>query len=696
EDLAAQHDLPLLEFWNGFLHDHVVPFRHREYVRAACITLALPENKDRGLLEIATDFAESVYDFKQRNSQFRLLREHSRTTTVFWLYQVKLALDTAWKTKAYENQADAPPFPVILSHAPHLLNEKLPLEYYTERLLNSDEAQRYWMLPTLKPIPEYVTMPKPIFAAAFGSKTTKADPEDFHLERYLRLALVVVQRYLRPGEARRRSWFVQLAFESIQKEIMQLRSLCSHSDIPLYSETKAYFCLQLVHAALSQLQATGEGEMIQNFTYHSFQQLFAIKPSSIWKKHYSAKVWDSVQSRGRFSPPDLKPLPTTIPTTNNVMETNSIRQVSSLPDPNEAFRKLGLIPELPSMDIINFNLAILLEDNKTIALPISPSSPDGIPTDAHLLRYIHSFVILGGSTDTIPLRAKTALSLLSRNPTLNLTRTTFLLNLCLSLAPGISLAYPTIPSLQPNTDYSSPSLNPTTIVNCSFDASGNRLIYHNCPCHSDLPMDIAKYQPYTDAVAYPDAYPHYHAPDDLPPQIYHGCECHSALLLDQDKLAVVVAEKWKTIEKSEKVPKGTCYVSDENSRKELDEDGRFIAWLRGNLVLVCGDEVGRVWYEEKWGGEEEGKKKWVKPGREKIGNWGFEVLVVPEEESEYVDVDGLTNGVRGLLDVDGEENDDAKTLADAGKEEQGEGEGEAAADDDDDDWEAVSQSGTLC
>lgn len=75
EDLAAAQDLAPLEFWNGFLHGRIVPFRHREYIRVAYITLGLPENQERGLLEIATDFANSIHAFKLRNSQFQLLPE---------------------------------------------------------------------------------------------------------------------------------------------------------------------------------------------------------------------------------------------------------------------------------------------------------------------------------------------------------------------------------------------------------------------------------------------------------------------------------------------------------------------------------------------------------------------------------------------------------------------------------------------
>ncbi|KAK3985213.1 hypothetical protein QBC44DRAFT_345448 [Cladorrhinum sp. PSN332] len=670
QDLAAEHDLTTLEFWNGFLHAHIVPFRHREYIRVASITLALPENRDRGLLEVATDFANSIHGYKQRNSQFQLLPEH-RTTTVFWLYQVKLALDSLWKAQGYVNSTEAPPFPVILSRAPDLLNEKLPNKYYSDSLLNSGEAQKYWMLPDIKALPDNADVPKPLSFAAFGNKT-KHDADDYHLVRYIRLALVVVQHYLRPGETRRRSWFIQLAFDSTQREIIKLRA-SGKPEIPLYSETQAYFYLQLVHAALSQLQTTGKEDMIETLTYHSFQQLFAIKPS-IWKKHYSPKVWDQLESRGRFNPPDLKPLPNTI-SPANVIESNSIKQASLLQDSNEPFRKLGLIPELPAFEIINFNLNIFLEDYKTATLPISPSSPNGIPTHAHLLRYIYIFVIRGGSTDNAHARAKQALSLLSRNPSLNPTRTTFLLNLALSLAPGISLAYPSVPSLQPNPDYNPPPPpEPNFGPNRIQVQNGRRSVrYHNCPCHAQVPM--AENAGGKEAVEYPDTYPYREKT-----QLYHGCACHPCVPLDQDKLAAVMAEKYKKIEKMEKTRNGTCFGGGDT--QGWKEDDGFGKWVRSNLVLVCPEEVGRVWYPQGkiWGGEE-GKEKWVRPDK-KVGNEEFLVLIEPEEGD-----DGIRGLVEGTENLGLEGEDDAKTLA-GKEEEQGQG-------DEDEDWEAVSQTGTL-
>ncbi len=63
------------DFRAAFRAGRIAPWRHEEYLRAAFLTLLDPENRDLGLLEIATKFADQVHAFKQRNSQIQLQPE---------------------------------------------------------------------------------------------------------------------------------------------------------------------------------------------------------------------------------------------------------------------------------------------------------------------------------------------------------------------------------------------------------------------------------------------------------------------------------------------------------------------------------------------------------------------------------------------------------------------------------------------
>lgn len=63
--------LTIAEFRRGFLHGSISPWGHNEYLRAAYITLLEPENKDFGLLEVASKFGADVNRFKERNSHMQ-------------------------------------------------------------------------------------------------------------------------------------------------------------------------------------------------------------------------------------------------------------------------------------------------------------------------------------------------------------------------------------------------------------------------------------------------------------------------------------------------------------------------------------------------------------------------------------------------------------------------------------------------
>lgn len=73
---AAQHapekqEQEAQDFWHAFLTGKVTQWRHRDYLRAAYMTLLDPANKDMGLLEVATQFAAAVDSFKRRNEDFQ-------------------------------------------------------------------------------------------------------------------------------------------------------------------------------------------------------------------------------------------------------------------------------------------------------------------------------------------------------------------------------------------------------------------------------------------------------------------------------------------------------------------------------------------------------------------------------------------------------------------------------------------------
>ncbi|KAK3302691.1 uncharacterized protein B0T15DRAFT_514706 [Chaetomium strumarium] len=185
------------------------PRVHKAMVWLSHVTIPLfryvdpAEHQAKLLLEVATKFAILMDRYNQRNPNFQLQPE-SRTLTIFWLYHNRPAME-----------------------AMQLVNPPRNTE------------SRFWQ------------------------QTSNKQQEDPN--RVLRFVLAVVQRYLRPGETRRRSWFINPAFASLQKQTMRL-------------------------------SATGQCGLIQDMDYPLFKATCGISPLP-WKTYYSP------QARVAFVPP---------------------------------------------------------------------------------------------------------------------------------------------------------------------------------------------------------------------------------------------------------------------------------------------------------------------------------------------------------------------------------------------------------
>ncbi|KAK4667921.1 uncharacterized protein QC764_703520 [Podospora pseudoanserina] len=682
QEMASKNDRPDHEFWNAFIHGTLLPWRHRDYVRAAYMTILLHENRDRGLLEIASDFAANMLLLKQRASRLNHQPE-SRTETVFWLYQIKSAIEAAQGSSTDDKHFTPPSFDMVLAKRPELLGRKLIDQYYSVYLQNMCYTHRYYVLPNLKPLEPPRKAPRSFFG--FGNNSA---PEPFEHERYLNMAFAIVQRYLREGETRRRSWFIERGFDALRQQFMRMRAPVdartgvfaekSSSGLEPFSETKAYFYVQLVHIALTKLTTGGHHDMVQRMRYQTFKRLFGIEPN-IWKKHYSAKRWTSFKALGGFQPPDLKPLPDTIDASYNKGSSIFLTALGGSGGPSDTeesikpkswddlFLKEGLEPELPLEEVIAFHRSILLEDAKSID-PTAPLSPSHLPTPAHLLKYIYTTLLTASSMATLPTRATHCLSTLLQHAPLPKTHLIFYLNYLLNFCtPGIELAYPGLfpsnktPSWQGKIQFR--PITTTTTTNPETNKTETRHTrYHNCPCHNGTPLP---YYIGPSACEYPVNFPYEH-----PPQLYHGCSCHKEEKIDQDKLAEIVAGMYAEREASEVWKGGQRDGNTGFGKKKVrDREEMFVEWVRRWPELV--------FVEFSPGGEKRGLVE-IWEGRER------EMIMLMREEDGGVGVMGVVPVADGEGEEEGE--GDEKTLA---------GDREVRSGDEED-WELLSQAGTLC
>lgn len=263
----------------------------------------------------------------------------------------------------------------------------MPLSYFSRDLLESEQASMFWMLPDLR-----VLQPETPGGMLFSAKREGKQHEDEDFERLFRLAFYIVHRYRRiyPAETRPRSWFIKKAFAAMQRQTTRLRA--SHPDIPPFSETQAYFYVQLVHACLyrfSQEHFQRTHFRFDDVPYAHFRKTSNVSPAA-WKEYYTPEVWNSVSARAQFIPPDIKPLPDRM-------------EDWALPDMTDLYQRSlyshiierqrdGEIPEVPPAEAQLFYQAIILEEAKAVPSPV-PTDPNQITNYAHLLRFIHTYLV---------------------------------------------------------------------------------------------------------------------------------------------------------------------------------------------------------------------------------------------------------------------------------------------------------------
>ncbi|KAK4243693.1 hypothetical protein C7999DRAFT_44543 [Corynascus novoguineensis] len=339
-----------------------MPFRN--YLRAAYLTLIERGFKTRGLLEVATIFASRISRFKERSPEFKVLNQTRfiltchRTLTVFWLYHVSLALAA-----------------LMAPQMPRLTYFKHIMQYFPEL---EDETTGCFRTCVTN-LRELVT---PSQYYQFWEMLVKPPQKDSH--HLLRFIYAVVQRYLRSDETRRRAWFINLALTALQQQTMRIRA--SYPELPPSSETQAYFYIQLVHAALVPYIVC-KRSLFQYMAYPLFEETFrlALSPSE-WTLFYSPQLWYSISAPPKFRPPDLKPLP-------DMLKWENSSYMRFFPDSNEPFESDGLVPELPSLEVLHFYRAITLEDAESVYATPTPAE---VTSHARLLKYIHAHLILPG------------------------------------------------------------------------------------------------------------------------------------------------------------------------------------------------------------------------------------------------------------------------------------------------------------
>ncbi|KGO72066.1 Small GTPase superfamily, ARF/SAR type [Penicillium italicum] len=377
EDGSRDH-VDFQQFWHSFMSASLTEWDHRSHLKSGFIVTLESIKGGKNVFEMAETFLGHLKRLRTMKPDLFRNTEH-RTMTIFWLAQLQNAI---LKYKLHTKKEEFPywnDFQQVLLYTPSLMNTGLWRLYYTKEHMFSEVARESWSLPDLQPLP--------------GLSNRNQDSPSGQVsnpDRLLQYAFAVIQHTLTSGS--RRGQVVKEALDSLKMITIRLRT--TNSSVPPYSETQAYFWIQVVHAAIQSLEATpgsSTSEMsivdvpASRISSATLNALFGLS-SSTWRQYYSEKVWNSISARMEFVQPDLKPIP------NVIIPSQSQEQAALFKQMEVSLLRRS--PELPTPECLSFQAIWVIRDVQALA-ESSMVDPPSISSHSHLLLYLYRKLIVG-------------------------------------------------------------------------------------------------------------------------------------------------------------------------------------------------------------------------------------------------------------------------------------------------------------
>ncbi|RSL95192.1 hypothetical protein CEP52_012208 [Fusarium oligoseptatum] len=340
-------------FWASFLDGSLSSWDHYTHLRAGFFALHDCFARGFGLLECAGEFMAHLNRLRQGNPE-RFRNTAHKTMTIFWLHQIQIA---------------------AVNYQVNNKRDKFPDRgrFYSKDVLFTPEARENWHLPDLQPLP----------TPAQVKVEEERQRSGNDVDRLPRFAFSVVQKTL--TSRLRRGGVVKQALEALQSSTIRLRA--ADPSVPPYSETQAYFWIQIVHAYLRSLEiepskvsgvARFEGS-VTTLTFEAFKALFDITGDE-WRQYYSSSVWQGIPARMGFVIPDKKALP-------NVFGMPSKAKIDLARSQmvNAISRRFTKPSGLPPREDLDFWAAVLIDEAR-----LMPEEEVNVASHASLLRFLYN------------------------------------------------------------------------------------------------------------------------------------------------------------------------------------------------------------------------------------------------------------------------------------------------------------------
>ncbi|RGP80536.1 ADP-ribosylation factor 6 [Fusarium longipes] len=354
-------------FWKAFMDGSLESWDHYTHLRAGFFVMHDCFARGLSLLECADEFMAHLNRLREGNPE-RFRNTAHKTMTIFWLHQIQVAALEYQANKASDKFPSQEEYADIVFSAPRLMNSGLWRAYYTKDVLFTPQAKEDWHLPDLQPLPT--------ISRVTSERQHQKTVED--ADRLHRFAFSVVQKTL--SSKLRRGGIVKQALEALQSSTMRLRA--SGSSVPPYSETQAYFWIQIIHAYLRSLEVQDSQQRsfngpVTSLTYEAFVSLFGITGDE-WRQYYSQAVWEGIPARMSFANPDKRALPNIFG-----MPSQARMDLARSQMVNAISHRLAEPSGLPPREDLDFLAAVLIDEAK-----LMPESELNVASHASLLCFL--------------------------------------------------------------------------------------------------------------------------------------------------------------------------------------------------------------------------------------------------------------------------------------------------------------------
>ncbi|KAK6331822.1 ubiquitinyl hydrolase 1 [Orbilia javanica] len=222
-----------------------------------------------------------------------------QTLTTFWVHQVYLAMHRFQEPPQDSYFSNFPArFFKMLKENPDLMNGRLWQDYYSKDYLFSPKAKDNLVTPDIQHLPSFDPKAPSPQAAGYDYKKLGEDRTSRRLKRWAYATLQTVK-----ATNARRGLVVKNALSELQRDTIRQRA--KDPTLEPYSETQAYFWVQIVHAGIEGILKKNPTFEFARASYDTVEVLYpdAFGADDLWKEYYLESDWKGLAGRVNFIPP---------------------------------------------------------------------------------------------------------------------------------------------------------------------------------------------------------------------------------------------------------------------------------------------------------------------------------------------------------------------------------------------------------